>query len=195
MRDRFTGYTRRENFHLSHSILRAVPLLSLLILLAAPVLCQDFTIEPGRNIGKIELGADRLSVHKILGKPTGTYKLPGKRIGDYWISSSGNSLRIFYESNRAVQISITSPRFATPERVSTKSSLKEVEKIYKSLKKSSYFTHGSGGGLIDYYDDIERGIAFEFTSPDSDIPDFKLYAILIHLPGKSILAEPDEKPR
>src|SRR5687767_7353163 len=91
---------------------RSVPVLSLLILIAVPSFAQDFTIEAGRRIGKIELGADRQAVHKILGKPTGTYKMPNNRIGDYWISSTGNSLRLFYDSDRTVQISVTSPRFS-----------------------------------------------------------------------------------
>src|SRR5581483_6499990 len=97
--------------------------------------------------------------------------------------------------NSVKQISVTSANFTTPEGLSTSSSLADVEKYYQSLKKNSYFVHGSGGGLVNYYDDIDKGIAFEFSAADSPQPEFKAYAIIVHRAGESVTPEPDEEPR
>jgi dUTPase len=164
-----------------------------LFLIAAAVAAQDFKIEPGRRIGKIELGASRAVVHQTLGKPSATYRAPGGMSGEVWMATTGNDVRIVYRNGRVVQIKATSSSFATPEGLTTKSSLAEVQQHYKNLVKISRFAHGSGGGLIDYYDDVRRGIAFEFTSVDSETPNFKPYAIVVHRPGQRVMPENDEE--
>ena len=88
---------------------------------------------------------------------------------------------------------VTSPSFSTPEGLTTNSTLAEVQKHHGNLRKTRHFVHGSGGGLIDYYDDVRRGIAFEFTSVASETPDFKPYAIVVHRPGKLVIPENDEE--
>lgn len=165
----------------------------LLLLFAVAATAQDFKIEPGRRVGKIELGASRQMVHQTLGKPSATYRAPGKQVGEVWMASTGNDVRIVYKGGRVVQIKVTSSSFVTPEGLTTNSSLADVQKHHSNLVKISRFVHGSGGGLIDYYDDVRRGIAFEFTSVDSDTPNFKPYAIVVHRPGQRVTPENDEE--
>lgn len=159
----------------------------------------DRTIRPGRGIGKIALGAGRRAVHKVLGRPGGTYrfgrKAPRLR-GDYW-SSGAHTLRVLYENDRVVQVSVTSPAFKTPDGISTAGDggAAAVRRAYGPLRERRYFVRGSGGGLINYLDSAARGIAFVFTAPASlEDPPFRFYATAVHRPGRAVLPEPDEEP-
>ncbi len=155
---------------------------------------QDYVIEPGRRIGKVQIGADRQAVHSLLRQPQGTYAVRKGLKGDYW-SSGKDDLRIFYENDKVVQISVTSSRFSTPEGLSTGNSLAEVQRKDEGLRKYHYFAHGSGGVLIDYYDDVGRGVAFEFTANASaEKRKYEPYAILVHRPGHPVIADADEGP-
>jgi hypothetical protein len=167
----------------------------LALLCAISVAAQDFEIEAGRRIGKIELSMTRQQVHQKLGKPGGSYKMGRGLVGEYWSSptGTGNDVRIVYRGGKVIQIKVTSPSFKTPEGLTTESGLAEVRQSYQNLKKTRHFVHGSGGGLIEYYDDVRRGITFEFTAPDSETPDFKPYAIVVHLPGRRNIPENDEE--
>lgn len=166
----------------------------LLLMIALPVAAQDFKIEPGRRIGKIELGMTRPMVHKALGKPAATYRMSGgKRTGDVWMANTGNDVRIVYRAGKVIQVKVTSSSFSTPVGLTTNSSLAEVQKHHGNLRKTRHFVHNSGGVLIDYYDDVRRGIAFEFTSVDSETQDFKPYAIVVHRPGQRVIPETGEE--
>ena len=166
----------------------------LLLMIALPVAAQDFKIEPGRKIGKIVLGMTRPVVHQTLGKPAASYRLSGgKWTGDVWMANTGNDVRIVYRAGKVIQVKVTSSSFSTPEGLTTNSSLAEVQKHHGNLRKTRHFVHGSGGGLIDYYDDVRRGIAFEFTSVASETPNFKPYAIVVHRPGQHVIPENDEE--
>jgi hypothetical protein len=154
---------------------------------------QDFKIEPGHRAGKITLGITAEAVHQILGQPSATYRMQGKLTGDVWMANTGNDVRVVYRRGQVIQVKVTSASFKTPEGLNTESSLAEVQKHYRKLSKTRRFVHGSGGGLIDYYDDVARGIAFEFTSVASETPDFKPYAIVVHSPRSRVIPENDEE--
>jgi hypothetical protein len=166
----------------------------LFLIAASAATAQDFKIEPGRRAGKIVLGISRQEAHKILGQPSATYRMQGRLTGDVWMANTGNDVRLVYRGGQVVQVKVTSASFNTPEGLTTRSPLAEVQKQYAKLRKSRHFVHGSGGGLIDYYDDVRRGIAFEFTSVASETPDFKPYAIVVHRPGQRVIPENDEEP-
>ena len=166
----------------------------LALLFVASASAQEYEIVPGQRVGFIELGMSRQAVHAKLGNPSGTYKLrgPGFR-GDYWFSSdNSNTLRVFYNgAGRVFQISVTSPRFTTPEGLTTRSSLADIRRSYKNLK----VLRMSARGDIDYYYDPRRGIAFELTDHmDAHLSSLtmQLYAILVFKPGNSPQSEPDE---
>lgn len=147
------------------------------------------TIEPGRRIGKLELGASREAVHRAIGNPAETYHVSRGVVGEYWTSKSAqHQLRVFYQADKVIQISVESPQFATPEGLTTQSSLDEVRQHYKNLTKLGYFRNGSGGTLIDYYDSAQQGIAFEFVA-DTDSLKFSPAEIVVHRPGRQVIPD------
>lgn len=154
---------------------------------------HDDVIVPGHKIGKVALHRSRQAIHTLLGKPRGTYPLPHDLLGDYWQGHSGHTVRVFYHAHKVIQVSVTSPSFATAEGLTVTSSLEEVQRQYTKLKKFSYAVPGSGGGVIEYYDDVEQGIAFAFTSRALAPVHVTLYAIMVHRSGHKVIAEPDEK--
>ncbi len=175
---------------------RLFVLLPFLLLTAAWASGGEFSIEPGAKIGKILLGAQRAEVMKILGTPSGHYKVGAQTEADYWESAnSHNTLRVWYQGGGVVQISVMSPDFKTQDGLSSGSALDQVQKSHPGAVPSNYFVHGSGGGLIRYYDDQKTGITFEFTAPESDAPQYQPFAILVHRPGKAVIPEPDEAQR
>lgn len=161
---------------------------------------QANSIEAGRSIGKIEVGASREDVHRVLNNPTGSYRVPPGALVEYWSSKNINYvLRIFYQANKVAQISVQSPQFATPEGITTRSGLDDVQGRYAGLMKSSFFHNGGGSSLVDYYDDIQRGIAFKFVGPREEYTaDEKLGAnpsldsILVHQPGRPVINDSEE---
>ena len=169
-------------------------LLLLILASAATATAQDFKIEPGLRAGKIALGISRQEVHRILGQPSATYSMQGKLTADTWMANTGNDVRIVYRGGQVIQVKVTSASFKTPEGLTTESTLAEVRKHHTRLRKSRHFVNDSGGVMIDYYDDVRRGIAFEFTSVDSETREFKPYAIVVHSPGQRVIPENGEEP-
>lgn len=180
----------------SKMITRFVVALCLALLFAASASAQDYDVVPGQRIGFIEIGMSRQTVQGKLGKPSGTYSLPGRgNRGDYWFSAdNSNTLRVFYNAaGRVYQISVTSPRFTTPEGLSSRSSLAEIRRSYGNLK----VLRVSARGDIDYYYDSRKGIAFELTDQMDAHSSLvmKTYAILVFRQGTSPQPEPDEHLR
>jgi hypothetical protein len=167
----------------------------LMLLFVASVAAQDYDIVPGSRIGKIEIGMSRQAVHSTLGNPTGAYRMRARgHKGEYWSSSSDNTLRVIYDvAGRVYQVSVTSPRFTTSEGLTTQSSMGDIKSHYRNLKVLRLTARGD----IDYYDAVRQGITFEFTQrDDAHSPQaMRLYAILIHKSGSSVLPEPDERVR
>ncbi|HEX8650662.1 MAG TPA: hypothetical protein VF708_07460 [Pyrinomonadaceae bacterium] len=157
-------------------------------------MAQNFRIEPGRSAGKIKLGISRQEVHKTLGQPSATYSMEGKLTGDTWMANTGNDVRVIYRGGQVIQVKVTSASFKTPEGLTATSSLAEIQKHHTRLRKTRHFINDSGGVMIDYYDDVRRGIAFEFASVDSETGEFKPYAIVVHRPGQRVIPENGEEP-
>src|SRR5262249_1200356 len=107
-----------------------------------------------------------------------------------WRDKISSTIRVFYDKNtRLIQINSEAPLPATADGISLKSTLPEIKSKYKNLTLVKYATRK---GLEDYYDDVQKGIAFEFTGlPDAGK---KLYAIIVHLPGNKVLPDADEHP-
>src|SRR4051812_9109300 len=117
-------------------IISFVVVCGLAVLCAASVSAQEYDLVPGQRIGWIEIGMSHQTVQGKLGKPSGTYSLPGRgNRGEYWFSSdNSNTLRVFYNSaGRVYQISVTSPRFTTPEGINSRSGLADIRRAYKNL--------------------------------------------------------------
>ena len=179
-------------------IIRRLTLSCCLILLtASAAAAEGHAIEAGNRIGKIRLGMTRRAVHARLGQPAGTYRLPSGAPGDYWTSSAGGeSLHIHYGAGKVFQIEATSSSFATPEGLTTQSSLTEVRKVFGRLRRTSYFRDNTNGTAVNYYEAVGRGITFTFVNLDSTTqPDnFKLYSIIVHAPGSRAITVDEGDP-
>jgi hypothetical protein len=165
---------------------RKLPLSGCLILLiCAPLFAQDYVIEPGRRVGKIEIGAPREAVRRTLGKPARTFPTHRKLVADSWSNSNtGNQLEVVYEAGKVIQVKVSSASFSTPEGISTSKSLAEIKRAYPRLKKTTYFYDNESGRGLDYYDDLRQGITFVFGSPNTDPPEeIKAYVIIVHRAG------------
>jgi hypothetical protein len=157
---------------------------------------SEYTILPGIGIGAIKLGMDRLQITETMGKRDGKYSLPSGIKVEYaeWKDPDKTStIRVFFSpAGKAVQFAFEADKPATADGISTHSSLEDVTKQYPSVKRLQY---QAKTGQVDYYDDIKKGIAFEFKVSDPDEKTKKfLYAILVHRPGKHVIPELDGHP-
>ena len=153
---------------------------------------DDNTIRPGIGLGEVKLGMKQDAVRKIVGKPDGSYELPTGEKVDYsvWKDKKPSTIRLIYSkgSNKLLQINCEAPAPATADGISLKSSMAEIKKTYGDLHVAEY---GSGKAFEDYYDNVKKGIAFEFTG---DKPKGKtLYSIIVHIPGSHVLPDKDER--
>jgi hypothetical protein len=171
---------------------------AILCFAARPVMAddqEDSTIRPGIGLGIVKLGMDKDQLKKTAGNIDGSYSLPSGVRVDYseWKETppkQSSNMRFFYNAQgKIIQINSTAPVPATADGINCKSTLAQIEAKYKNLKCSEY---RGKGARIDYYDDIEGGIAFEFTRADAEA-DKLLYAIIMHLPGKTVIADTGEK--
>jgi hypothetical protein len=157
---------------------------------------SEYTILPGLGIGPVKLGMNRIQITETMGKRDGKYSLPSGIKVEYaeWKDPNKTStIRVFFSpSGKAVQFAFEADKPCTADGITTNSSLEEVTKKYPAVKRVKYRAKAS---YIDYYDDIKKGIAFEFAGAAVGGECKKqLYAILVHLPGKRVIPEFDEKP-
>lgn len=157
---------------------------------------DDHTIMPGIGIGIIKLGMNRKQITDSLGNRDGKYSLPNGIKVEYsqWKDPDKTStIRVFFKPDGTVaQLSCEADVPATADGISTRSSLADVTKRYKNLQR---FKYRAKDGRIDYYDDVKKGIAFEFTWAETAGESAKrLYAVIVHTPGKSVIADSDERP-
>ena len=115
------------------------------LLLTSAAFAGDFVIVPGRRIGSVALGMDRVVVSNLLHAPSTTHHLSGVVI-DTWLSHqlltanpSGNAvglkrdyLTVFFRRGRAVQIEVSAAKFKTAGGLSTRSSASDFVKRYPS---------------------------------------------------------------
>ena len=169
----------------------------LTLIICAPLSAQDYTIEPARGIGKIKLGSPRQAVHQVLGKPTRTFRTHNRLMADSWSNNkTGNELEVVFQADKAIQIKVSSSSFSTPEGASTSKSLAQIQGLYPSLKKTTYFFDEENGRGLDYFDDIKRGIAFVFFSPTSEPPESqKPWVIVVHTSGKQAIPVEIKDPK
>ena len=149
---------------------------------------------PGRSVGRVFLGMERADVWKILQKPHRIYTVPhGMSLysEDDW--NSGNSkLEVVCEHDKVIQIEFNSPRFTTPDGLSTQASWSQVRRRHPSMTVKCYdFEYGydaSDAGAVSYYvDDTRQGITFTLETPQTvepqDINTLRPSTIVTHRPG------------
>ncbi len=155
---------------------------------------DDNTIRPGIGIGIARLGMSRSRAKSELGNSDGSYALPSGIKVEYseWKEPKVTStIKMFYDSDdKLIQLICAAPVPATENGISLKSSFSDVTTKYKHLKHLKY---ASKTGPIDYYDDQKRGIAFAFSSTNGQ-PSKNPSAIIVHRPGKPLIADLNERP-
>jgi hypothetical protein len=175
---------------------------------ALPILHQDFTIEAGKRVGKLYLGAERRMVLKQLGKPRKQVVINEKLKNDYWESKKSETIDVYYLNDKVIQISISSPSFKIADQINTNSSLAEIKEMFKELKKQRYYVELKDKKSSDisddeetaerlyftYFDDIDQGVAFVFVydKPTQAIDESLPSNIIIHYPGEPLYHEDGE---
>jgi hypothetical protein len=158
---------------------------------------EDFTIVPGKRIGVVVLGMTPAEVKEKAGNHDGSYTLADGTKVEYsqWKETDKiiYPLRVFYDpQGRVIQVAEAAPRPVTADGISTASSFEDVTSKYKNLEPFLYTVKDA---YAEYYDDVKRGIAFEFTWTMAAGPSSKhLRAILVHAPGKHVIPDSDERP-
>jgi hypothetical protein len=146
---------------------------------------------PGKGIGKVRLGMSRTAVRRALGKPRTTFSLPRGLASDLWgtvntpsYRKSPNTLEVIYRGGRVVQIEMTSPAFKTDQGVSTATPLHLVRKVHPKMTMTRLVYSKGNQRRQHYYDDIRRGIAFEYW-PDGE----EINTLIVHQPGARVIAD------
>ena len=167
--------------------------------LAAP--SASYLVVPGQSLGKLRLGQTPAQVHKIMGKPSQTFKLKNGLLDDLYLSkgtrkAEGQTIRdkveILYRAGRAVQIEATSPSFKTANGLSTDSTLRTLK---NSLDPRKFYTYGFGGdepgGYLKYYVDSQKlGIAFEsYGAQDVWAWQSGAATLIVHPKGKEVIPD------
>jgi hypothetical protein len=156
---------------------------------------SEFTILPGVGIGEIRLGMDRVQITETMGNRDGKYSLPSGIKVEYaeWKDPDKTStIRVFFSpAGKAIQFAFEADKPSTADGISTHSTLAEVTTKYPNV----IHLQNKDKTPSDYYDDIKKGIAFEFTGAALAGESQKhLYAILVHRPGKHVITESNEHP-
>jgi hypothetical protein len=161
---------------------------------SSAVFAGDFTIIPGKCVGKTSLGEERSQVLDILGRPSET-ETPGdgatSAVGslrtDTWYGKDMDPvLMISYDTNRVVQITTDNPRFRTADGISVDSPLRQIRRHFKHLRHhTDPFGPNSVRTHTHYYDPV-AGIAFVNTNgaPNMDV-------VTIYRPGERVIRDAD----
>jgi hypothetical protein len=181
----------------SISFFRAI-LLTAVISLAGPVLAatDEASIVPGVSLEGIALGPNGLNELKKLGKPdridrgmSQTRQVwrslrPEGRVETIFIHTVNNGV---IDAKPADGLTIdlirtSMARFQTVSGIRVGSTLDQIRKSFPDIAPVE--------GTPTIFDDVKRGIAFEFSS--SPIGHSICIAIMIHPPGKSTIATQEQ---
>ena len=152
---------------------------------------SDSLIVPGERIGQTHLGNDGAETLKHLPKPSGVDRGMSKT-RQVWKSKPGGpfeTLFIYTVNNGAMDVEpsdgvtielirVTAKYFRTANGISTGSTLEQIRKAFPDAVPL--------GDFPDIYDDLKKGIAFEFPNAPSSAS--SCIAIMVHPPGESHVA-------
>jgi hypothetical protein len=159
---------------------------------------------PGRSVGQVQLGVERVTVIKRIGRPSTSVKWRTGQNQDTWLGpkppndqygspvSERSFMHVIYRNNKVVQIEFNSPKFKTPSGISMRSSLAQFRAKHKNLRIRAFgYDDPNGGGYIGYYyDDVKQGIAFTFGVQDNFDARATPNSLRVHLPGAPVLPDP-----
>jgi hypothetical protein len=120
----------------------------------------DFSIVPGKSLGKIRLGMTTKEVVTLLGNPGKTVKEQQATLITYQSKKSGNQVGLYLEAGRVVQIHFTSPAYATQEGITTLN-CSEHKPLFTAWQLPVRFLNlkytRNGGGLTFYNLNADSG--------------------------------------
>jgi hypothetical protein len=157
---------------------------------------QDLTIVPGSSVAGVSLGPNGLQELKKLGKPyridrgmsqtrqVWKWSRPEGRLDTFFIHTVNNGV---IDAQPAAGVSIdlirsTVARFKTAGGIGVGSTLDQIRKSFPDVVPAQ--------GTPTIFDDVKRGIAFEFS--DAPIGHSICIAVMIHPPGKSNIATQEQ---
>src|SRR5580700_1728505 len=172
------------------NVFRAI-LFSALIPLAGQVFgaSEDLSIVPGSSIAGTSLGPDGLQQLKKLGRPyridrgmsqtrqVWKWSRPDGRLETFFIHTVNNGV-IDAKPVDGVTIDLirsTTARFRTADGIAVGSTLEQIRKSFPDSAPVD--------GTPTIFDDVKRGIAFEFSS--APINHSICIAVIVHPPGQS----------
>ncbi len=152
-------------------------------------------VTPGVGIGVVKLGMTQKKLKQVAGNFDASYVLPsGVKVDRADWKDNGLTtvmLKVFYDKDgKAIQIATAASTAVTADGINKKSSVDEIGYKRDNLKLIEY---RAKNGRVDYYDNVPKGIAYEFRRLDEDLAR-KMYAIIVHKPGVPVLSDADEKP-
>lgn len=156
---------------------------------------ESVLVTPGVGMGVAKLGMTQKKLKQVAGNFDVSYVLPsGVKVDRADWKDNGLTtvmLKVFYDKDgKAIQIATAASTAVTASGISKKSSVADIGYKRDNLKLTEY---RAKNGRVDYYDDIPKGIAYEYRRLDEDLSR-KMYAIIVHKPGVPVLSDADEKP-
>lgn len=151
---------------------------------------EDLLIVPGKQIGRVHLGADGDrtlaalpepdAAEQVWARPEETEQLwmshtPPRRHDTLYVHTTANSLlNVKPHGGTTIDlIRVTSPRFATGDGLHAGSTLMQIRRRFPHARP--------GDSRLFLYDEEHAGIAFEFAHPPS--LNSRAIAVMIHPPG------------
>ncbi len=173
-----------KHFLLSTPI--AVPLAAFLLQASCDAQPAIFA---GEGIGKISLEETRSSVHNKLGPPTNSFlwdTLPLRQ--ETWVNKKSRSRLVVLflaELDRVAQIETTSPKFLTPEGLSVKSPLSDINRHMDNDARLKILRSNSPGKSDIYWMvfDHKKGIAFFVKGSSKPRKEWKSTKIMVFSAG------------
>ena len=161
---------------------------------------HDWLIEPGKSVGKVQLGHELTSVLKTLGQPKDVAGKEGEaamgHIWTRWPGNNGHELDVYTvrgpedasdtPQNFVRQIRLTSPAFHTEHGLHVGVAIEKFNRFFGPLSLIEKSTKRR------LYDDSGSGIAFEFSPRGKG---WVCSAITIHPRGKGVQSEYLPYPR
>jgi hypothetical protein len=163
---------------------------------ADSIATEDLTMVPGSSMAGVALGANGLQELKKLGKPyrvdrgmsqtrqVWKWSRPEGRLDTFFVHTVNNGV-IDAKPADGVTIDLirsTVARFKTSGGIGVGRTLDEIRKNFPDVAPVK--------GTPTIFDDVKRGIAFEFSS--APIGHSVCIAVMVHPPGKSNIATQDQ---
>lgn len=158
---------------------------ALTLLLGVRASAGDWTILPGKSVGRTSLGESRAVVLRRLGPPTETGQGLGGLKDDTWFAKvpGADFVTISYRAGRVVQITIDNERFKTREGLSATSQVAQVRRRFVHMWQYTHQNHFNNQTHTRFYDST-AGIAFVSTNNSISFD-----AVTVYRPGHRVVAD------